>query len=167
VLREWKAKSDGVSTNDLITAWLFKAWASTVDSITVSIVTVKDLRAHLPNIVPAFCFRNANAARAAPSTITSHEINKISQLELAKIIRSYVQYFTSEVEMNHQSYEIMKSQKGFGMWPKENTALTLSWSMFKLPQMEFGATVESFEGFQRLSRQYVPAACGWKTEGQE
>jgi hypothetical protein len=166
VLREWKAKSDGVSTNDLITAWLFKAWASTVNSITVSVVTVKDLRTHLPSIVPEFYLRNANAARAAPTTITSHDINKMSQLELAKIIRSYVQYFTPEVEMNHQSYEIMKNQKGFGMWPKANTALTLSsWSVFKLPQMDFGATVESFEGFQRLSRQYVNTGSVWLEDG--
>jgi hypothetical protein len=86
----------------------------------------------------------------------------MSQLELAKIIRSYV----PEVEMNHQSYEIMKNQKGFGMWPKANTALTLSsWSVFKLPQMDFGATVESFEGFQRLSRQYVNTGSVWLEDG--
>ena len=166
ILAEWKSKSDGVSTNDLITAWLFKGWASTVNSLTVSIITVMDLRKHLPDIVPANYLRNAGSARASPQTLSSTEINNMSQLELAKLIRSFVQYFTPEVEMNHQSYEYIHCREGFGMWPVANTALTLSsWSMFRLPQMDFGAKVESFEGFQRLSRQWGNVGSVWLEDG--
>jgi len=41
----------------------------------------------------------------------------------------------------------------------------MGYRMFGLPQMDFGATVESFEGFQRLSRQYVNTGSVWLDDG--
>ena len=55
----------------------------------------------------------------------------MTQLELAKIIPSFVKYFTPEVELNNPSYEFIHCPDGFGMWSNTNTALTLfSWSKF-------------------------------------
>ena len=48
LLSEWEA-TGGVSTTDILTAWLLKAWASTINSksLTVSIEYVVDLRKNL------------------------------------------------------------------------------------------------------------------------
>lgn len=167
IFQEWKKNSDGVSTNDLITAWLFKGWASTAKpSIKVSIVTVIDLRGSMPDIVPALYHRNAASARAAPRTLSAREINKMTQLELAKVIRSFVKSYTPETELNFQSYELLHIPDGQRIWPEAHTALALSsWSKFGIPQMDFGAETESFEGFQRLNRPYGNAGSVWMEDG--
>jgi hypothetical protein len=90
-----------VSTNDLITAWLFKGWASTAKPSTrVSVITVIDLRGSMPDIFPPTYLRNAAPARSSPRTFTAKEVNKMTQLELAKVIQSFVNSFTPEVELN-------------------------------------------------------------------
>jgi hypothetical protein len=163
VLAQWKSASDGVSTNDLITAWLLKAWASTVKSGTVSVITIMDLRKHLPEIVPPTYLRNASSARPSPHAMTVKDINKMSQLEVAEVIRSFVKHFSPEVELNFQSYE---EQNGImRMIPKSKWAIALSsWSRFNLPQIDFGAKTESFEGGNRRSREFGNVGCVWLEE---
>lgn len=167
VFQEWKKNNDGVSTNDLITAWLFKGWASTAKpSIKVSLITVIDLRSIMPDIVPATYHHNAAAARASPRTLTVREINKMTQLELAKVIRSFVKSYTPEIELNFQSFELHHISDGQRLWPQAHTILALSsWSKFDIPQMNFGFKTDSFEGFQRLNRPYGNVGSIWMEDG--
>ena len=160
VLAQWKSASDRVSTNDLITAWLLKAWASTASSGKVSIITIMDLRKHLPQVVPPTYLRNASSARPSPHTLEVKDINKMSQLEVAEVIRSFVKHFVPEVELNFQSYE---ERNGITrMAPKAKWIIALSsWSRFNLPQMDFGAKTESFEGGNRRNREYGNVGCVW------
>lgn len=156
VLREWKSTSDGVSTNDLITAWMLKAWASTATRGAVSFYTVMDLRKHLPEIVPQTYLRNASSARPSPHTLKIKDINKMSHLEVAKVLRSFVKYRTPETELNFQSYEFIQGRKRFRLLPEANQVFSLSsWSLFNLPQMDFGAKTDSFEGFLRLKKDWA------------
>ena len=160
VLREWKSVFDGVSTNDLITAWLLKAWASTVKSgRTVSVYTAMDLRKHLPEIVPQTYLRNAVSVRASPHPLKVKDINKMSHHEVAKAIRSFVKHFTPEEELNFQSYEFIR---GESLMPQGNCIFTISsWSRFNFPQMDFGAKTESFEGFIRMKRNWSNIGSVW------
>jgi hypothetical protein len=162
VLREWKSASDGVSTNDLLTAWLVKAWASTIKG-TLSVYTVMDLRKHLPEIVPPTYLRNATAPRTSPHTLKPEDVNKMSHIELAKIIRSFVKYFSPEVELNYQSYEF---KMGVQLAPEANRACALSsWSAFNLPKLDFGGKTESFEAFIRMGWLVVDSGIIWLEEG--
>lgn len=166
VLREWKLMSNGVSTNDLITAWLLKAWASTFTKGTVSVYTVMDLRKLVPEIVPKTYLRNASSARASTRILKIKDINKLSHLEVAKTIRSFVDYFTPETELNYQSYEFIQGRKGLRMLPNGNHLFTLSsWSRFNFPQMDFGAKTEAFEGFVRLNRDWGNIGSVWQEDG--
>ena len=74
VLAQWKSASNTVSTNDLITAWLLKAWASTASNGEVSVITIMDLRKHLPAIVSPTYLRNASSARPSPHTLKVGDI---------------------------------------------------------------------------------------------
>ena len=153
VLHKWKSMSDGVSTNDLITAWVLKAWASTDNSSrTVSVYTNRDLRKHLPEVVPPTYLRNAASVRPSHQTLKVKDINKMSQLEVAKIIRSFVNYYTPDQELNFQSYRFVHK---LNLLPQGNSIFTISsWSYFNFPQMDFGAKTESFEGFIRMNRNW-------------
>jgi hypothetical protein len=166
VLATWKAESEGVSTNDLITAWLLKSWASTLKPIrSFNIGTVFDLRKRLP-IVPETYLRNATSVRASIRPFTAEEVLKMSHLDAAKMVRECVACFTPETEINYQSYQQKYCPGGFGLWPSCSTMFTLSsWSKFNLPQMDFGGKTESFEGFTRLNRQYGNVGTVWLEDG--
>ena len=167
VLREWKENS-GVSTNDLLTAWLFKAWASTIKSksLTVSIQFIMDLRKHLPEIVPETYLRNAVHGCVSPHTLTCAEINKMSQLQLAQTIRSIIKHYTPEVIINDIAYGVKYSHHGLGVFPKGDTfVLCTSWSRFNLLETDFGAMTESFEGVGRLDRKIANIGGIWLEYG--
>src|SRR5947207_3179381 len=141
VLSQWKSASDGVSTNDLITAWLLKAWASTASSGTISVITTMDLRKHLLEIIPPTYLRNASSARPSPHSLKVKDINKMSQLEVAEVIRSFVRHFVPEVELNFLSYE--ERNRIVTMIPKAELAIAItSWTRFNLPQLDFRTTSE-------------------------
>ena len=77
----------------------------------------------------------------------------MSQLEVAKIIRSIVENFSPEYELNCQAYEFHRWGRGFGMWPEVNCGFMLiSLSSFHFQQINFGAKTEYFEGFVKLKR---------------
>lgn len=167
LLLEWKSVSEGVSTNDLIQAWLIKSWASAVanESLTVSILNFIDLRKHLPEIVPKTYLRNASPYRISPRALKVKDIKQMTHIELAKICRSFVKHSTSpEAELNYQSYEFDQREKGknFRMLPKANCILALtSGSLFNLPQLDFGRKVECFEGIPRTSRPEANIGAVW------
>ena len=167
LLNEWKENS-GVSTNDLLTAWLFKAWASTINSksLTISIEFLMDLRKHLPEIVPETYLRNASYACVSPHTLTCAEINEMSQLQLAQTIRSIIKHYTPEVILNDIAYGVKYSHHNLGMFPKGNTfVVCTSWSKFNLLEMDFGAKTESFEGIGRSDRKLANMGCIWLEHG--
>lgn len=166
VLHQWKFNSPDLSTNDLIAAWLLKAWASTATRGTVSYFTIMDLRKHLPKIVPQTYLRNGCSTRASPHALNIKDINEMSHPQVAKLIRSFVNYFTPEVELNYQSYEYFRGGKGYQVLPKVNRAFVLSSSLrFNFPQMDFGAKTESFEGFIRLKRDIGNVGNVWLEDG--
>jgi hypothetical protein len=167
LISEWKA-AGGVSTNDILTAWLFKAWASTINSksLTVSIEFLMDLRKHLPEIVPETYIRNAYYGCVSPHTLTCAEINNMSQPQLAQTLRSIVKHCTPEVLLNDIAYGVKYSHHGLGMFPKGNTfVICSSWSRFNLLEMDFGANIESFEGVGRLDRKMANIRSVWLEHG--
>lgn len=158
IIKEWKANSSNVTTNDLLTAWLFKAWASTVssNSLTVSISVIMDLRKHLPCVVPETYLRNASFGCLSPGTFTCGEINKMSQLELAQTIRSIIKRYTPKVILNEIAYARKHCREGLCMFPKGDTVLICSsGSIFNQIEIDSGAKTELFE-FMVLFRRKIP-----------
>jgi hypothetical protein len=167
VIQEWKSASkDEVSTNDLITAWLLKGCASTVTSGTISVSLIMDLRKHLPDIVPETYIRNATSPRIAPRPLKVQHINKMSQLEVARVVRSFVKYFTPEVEINYQSYEFIQGGKEFRMTQEGTMGLALSsWARFNFHEMDFGGKVAAFEGCARSQFEMGNIGNAWMEDG--
>lgn len=162
IIQEWKDK-ERVSTNDLVTAWLYKAWASTVESksLTVSLEIVMDLRKHLSEIVPENYLRNAVFACTSPRTLTCDEINKMSLLQLAQTIRSIINYYTPQVILNEIAY-VVKHSRGLGSIPKGNLfVICSSGSKFNLHDVDFGAKIESFEVIVRADRKVANVGTVW------
>lgn len=165
VLRKWKSTchEHQISTNDMITAWLLKKWASTRTNSddTFTVVTVKNLRVLLSGIVPPTYLRNAASSRYSPS-LKFKDINNMSQLEVAKIIRSIGENFSPEYELNRQAYEFLRRGERFRMLPEANCGFMLtSMSSFHLPQMNFGAKTESLEGFLKFKRWFNNVGMVW------
>jgi hypothetical protein len=113
-----------------------------------------DLRKHLPGIVPQAYLRNAISGRPSPDPLKIKDLNKLSHLEVAKVIRSLVKYFTPDVELNYQSYEYLQGGKEFGMAPKAPGFSLSSLSRFGFPQIDFGGKTESFEAFVRSRKEF-------------
>lgn len=62
----------------------------------------------------------------------------MTQLELARIIRSFMEYHTPDVEMNYQSYEYRHFKNKYGLWSDATTGLALSpLTIYKFPKMDF------------------------------
>ena len=170
ILKEWRTNnnSGGVSTNDLVTAWLFKAWASTIKSksLTISISFAMDLRKHLPDVVPENYLRNASLPCLSPRTFTFEEINAMTHLQLAQTIRSIIKQYTPERILNDIAYGVQHSSRWLGMFPKGDTFVVCSsWSKFNLPDMDFGAKTEFFEGMGRLNRKTANVGFVWLQSG--
>jgi hypothetical protein len=168
ILTEWKENSNDVSANDILTAWICKAWASTITSksLTVSIGIPMDLRKHLSDVTPKSYLRNAAFLALSPQKLTTHEINNMSHLQVAQLIRSFLKSNTPEALLNNIAYEMKVPLGGFGLMAKEDTFfLITSWSKFNLPGMDFGAKIESFEGMTQVYRNMSNAGSIWLEEG--
>jgi Transferase family len=168
VILEWKANITDVSTNDLLTAWLFKAWASTIKSksSTVSTVFIMDLRKRIPDIVPATYLRNASFDCVSTRTFAAAEINKMSELELARDIRATANYYTPEVILNDIAYREKYSTRGLGMLPEGDTfVICSSVTKFNLRDLDFGGRNEWVEIMGRPERNVPNLGCMWSTQG--
>ena len=168
VVSEWKANVADVSTNDLLTAWLFKAWASTIKSksLTISTVFIMDLRKRLPDIAPETYLRNASYDCVSTHPLTAAEINKMSHLELAQNIRATAKYYTPEVILNDIAYREKYSTNGLGMLPKGNTfVICSSVTKFNLRDMDFGGKNEWLEITGRPDRSVPNLGCMWSVHG--
>ena len=149
VLNEWKSASPGeISSYNMVTAWILKGWASAFSSGTVSIIIPLDLRKQLPGIIPPTYMRNATSPRISPRPLKIADINKWSQLEVARVLHSFVQHFTPDVELNFHSYEFSRGGKTFRLLPEGNKGFALTSGMyFDYPKVDFGGKTESFEGY--------------------
>ena len=90
----------------------------------------------------------------------------MSHLELARSIRSTVNQYNPKVLLNDIAYQVKYSRKGLGMLPKgEKLVICISWSKFNLPEMDFGAKTESFEGIGRANRGVANLGSIWLEPG--
>jgi hypothetical protein len=166
VLDEWKAAVPDVSINDLITAWVLKAWASSRASSRtsglISIYIIADLKRRLPDIVPQSYLRNAITGRLSPYPFRIDKLNAMSFSEVAREIHSFNRSITPEFELNCQSYEHSRRRDGIIMVP-ETPALAISSvsSMFYSPDINFGGKTEVFDCLMRSKNPRGERGTAW------
>lgn len=95
------------------------------------------------------------------------KLNRMTQLELAKAIQSFVKSHTPEIELNLQSYALLHTREGYGLWPEGDVGLYLaSRSKYNLLQTDFGGIeTELVDGFRRSSGDRGDAGSAWMEDG--
>jgi Transferase family len=145
VLATWKESAPDVSTNDLITAWVLKAWASSTGFSLVSVFTIADWRRRLPNIIPPGYLRNAVSGRLPSHPLQVQDLNAMSLSDVARKIRCFVQSVTPAFEINCQSYEHSHRRDGLIMVPETPTFALSSFGNIFYSKEIFGGNTNFFD----------------------